>query len=677
MDALLLPRPGAAAPAATELPASLARALTACDGLGVVICDRAFRYLLWNRFMEALTGLPAAAVLGRDALEIHPHLREERLEAVLRRVLAGETVSLPDRRFTVPGVRSGWIWVQYHPHRGADGRVAGVVGLVHDVTERVRAEEETQRLAAFLRATPTPALECDASGRVAYANPAALRLVERMRLGAPAALLPAGSPDLVRGALAGASGVHGVEVELGDRLLAWSFHPHAPLGLVHCLAEDVTERRRVEARLRRDALHDALTGLPNRRHFGERLAAELARARRSGGPGPAVCLLDLDRFKLVNDALGHGVGDTLISAAAERLRGALPPSAFLARWEGDEFAVLLSDVSADAARAGAAVLQRALDAPLVVNGHEFQVSATAGVAAAGGAPILADALLRGADTALHHAKGEGTGGCACFDAPMHAAVVARLEMATGLRRALERGEITPFFQPVIALDTGRIVGAEALARWRHPERGWLPPADFVAAAEEGDSIASLGRRVLEAACTAAAGWPPPVAVSVNLSVRQLRRREFVSEVGAALAATGLAPTRLRLEVTESVLAADPAAAAAALDAIRALGVGVWMDDFGTGYSSLATLHRLPVDGLKLDRSSIAAMGADPRARDVVRAIIGLASALGLAVVAEGVEEPGQLAELRRDGCGLAQGFLFSPPLSPEAFARLLAGGPRW
>jgi diguanylate cyclase (GGDEF)-like protein/PAS domain S-box-containing protein len=673
---LLTPPPPQPAPAA-EVRASLTRALAASDGLGVAVCDREFRYLLWNRFMEELTGLPARAVLGRGALEIHPHLREERLEAVLHRVLAGETVSLPDRRFIVPGVRSGWIWAQYHPHRLPGGEVAGVIGLVHDVTERVRAEEENQRLAAFLRAAPGPALECDPAGRVVFVNPAAERMTGELGLPRPAALLPGGHADLVRGALATGGRVLRVEVELGGRTLSWAYHGQPPLGLVHCLAEDVSARRRAEARLRRDALHDALTGLPNRRHFEDGLSAAVERSRRGGGPGPAVCLLDLDRLEVVNDSLGHGVGDALIVGVAGRLAAALPPGALAARWEGDEFAVLLEGSGEAEAMEHARRLQEAVAAPLTAGEHELRVSATAGVAVWGphlGSPA---GVLWAADTALHRAKAAGPGHRARFDEAMHRAALGRLRTETELRGAIGRGEITAFYQPIVSLESGRIVGAEALARWRHPVRGWLSPLHFVSAAEESDLILDLGRAVLEEACAAAARWPAGVALGVNLSVRQLTQHDLGSTVRAALEQAPLDARRLRLEVTESLLARDPGAAGVALDTLRQLGIGVWMDDFGTGYSSLATLHRHPPDGIKIDRAFVAGVDADPRARAVVEALVRLAGALEVAVVAEGVERPGQFAALRALGCATGQGFLFSPPVEGAAFERLLAGRPRW
>ncbi|HYR08013.1 MAG TPA: PAS domain-containing protein, partial [Longimicrobium sp.] len=314
-----------------EIRDSLHEALTGSDGVGIAMCDRDLCYVFWNRFMEELTGLPAAEVLGRNALELYPGSRDERMEEVLERVMGGESVSLPDQRYTVPGVRTGWVWVQYRPHRGPDGSVTGVVGIVHDVTERKRAEEENERLAAFPRESPNPVLECDAGGRVVYANPAASRLAAELGARIERALPGPGHADLVRGALASGAAVRSVEVRVDGRVLSWSYHPHAALGLVHLFGEDVTTRRAMEERLRHEALHDPLTGLTNRRMLMDRLSAALDRGRRRGG-GPALLFMDLDRFKVVNDSLGHAVGDRMLVAIGERLGRAAPPGTTVSRF---------------------------------------------------------------------------------------------------------------------------------------------------------------------------------------------------------------------------------------------------------------------------------------------------------------------------------------------------------
>ncbi|HEU0012286.1 MAG TPA: EAL domain-containing protein [Longimicrobium sp.] len=674
----------AAEPGTAALRRSLFEALAGSEAVGVAVCDREFRYLLWNRFMERLTGLPASAVLGRNALEVYPHLREERLERVLNRVLDGETVSLPDRRYTVPGVRAGWVSAQYWPHRSSNGAVAGVVGIVHDVTERKRAEEENERLAAFPRESPNPVLECDAGGSIVYANPAAARLAADLGMRLERALPARGHADLVRAALASGTAVRAVEVAVDGRVLSWSYHPHPPLGLVHLFAEDVTLRRAMEERLRHEALHDALTGLPNRRCFMDRLSGALQRERRRRGPGFAVLFMDLDRFKLVNDGLGHHVGDQLLVAVAGRLRGCLRDADTVARLGGDEFAVLVDGAScADAALRTAEGIQRELSPAIGLGGYEVFTTASIGIALGTPSPEQPELLLRNADIAMYRAKARGAGRCEVFDRELHALTLARLQLDTDLRRAVERGALGVHYQPIVALDSGRMAAVEALARWNHPVRGWVPPDEFIRCAEESGLIVQVGAHVLAEACRSLAAWgrdlPAAAAlgVSVNLSVKQLAQADLVEQVRRTLEGSGMEPGRLRLEVTESVLVENPAAAAATLGRLKELGLRVLMDDFGTGWSSLSALHRLPVDGLKVDRSFVAAMGRDGRAGELVASVVALAHALGLEVVAEGIERPDQLAGLRALGCDAAQGFLFSPAIDADAFARLLASGRTW
>ncbi|HYR08249.1 MAG TPA: bifunctional diguanylate cyclase/phosphodiesterase, partial [Longimicrobium sp.] len=368
-------------------------------------------------------------------------------------------------------------------------------------------------------------------------------------------------------------------------------------------------------------------------------------------------------------------------AVADRLRPCAGPDDTVARFGGDEFAVLLETGSAEAALRTAAGIQRALTAPIGLGGYEVVTSASIGIAVATPQTDGPEALLRSADAAMYRAKARGPGGCEVYDRAMHAQALARLRTETELRRALDRGEITPHYQPIVTLATGRISGVEALARWRHPERGWVQPGEFVGVAEESGAILELGRRVLLQACRDAGAWSRALAcdvgVSVNLSVKQLAQADLVDQVRRALDDTGCDPARLRLEITESVLVENAEGAASTLARLRELGPRVLMDDFGTGYSSLSALHRLPVDGLKVDRSFVAAMGRDGRAGELVASVVALAHALGLEVVAEGIERPDQLDGLRALGCDAAQGFLFSPAVDAASLQRLLASDRSW
>ncbi len=445
------------------------------------------------------------------------------------------------------------------------------------------------------------------------------------------------------------------------------------------VVQDVTERRALEARLQHQALHDALTGLPNRTLLLDRAGQALARSRR-GGPPFAVLFLDLDNFKTVNDTLGHDAGDRLLVTIAKRLRAVLREHDTLARLGGDEFAAVLESApDADTAAQMAERLAAALEAPVTLGGQEYRVSTSIGVVVNQERHERPEDLLRDADVAMYRAKESGKARYALFDPTMQAGVAARLTLDRDLRRAVERGEFALAYQPIIDLRSGKVAKLEALLRWYHPERGLIAPDEFIPAAEDSGLIRHLGRWVLAEACRQARLWADQgvvVPIAVNLTAQEFQQPSLVAEVAAALAGAGLAARWLRLEITESLAMRDAAATVATLAALRALGVLVAIDDFGTGYSSLAYLKRLPVDVLKIDRAFIDGLGdglgADPEDTAIVEAIVTLAHTLGLSVVAEGVETAAQAAQLRRLGCDYAQGYHFARPMPPAEVLPLLA-----
>jgi diguanylate cyclase (GGDEF)-like protein/PAS domain S-box-containing protein len=454
---------------------------------------------------------------------------------------------------------------------------------------------------------------------------------------------------------------------------------HAPSGEPVALQGyllDVTEKKEAEERLRHQAFHDDLTGLPNRALFRQRI--EDALGRRPGSP-VAVLILDVDDFKAVNDRFGHVDADAVLRDVGFRLRVALPPTVTLARLGGDEFAVLVESEEA-AADAGlfARRVHEALRAPTTLEGVEIFVTASIGIAVAG----HADELFRFADLAMYRAKANGKAQSVVFEDSLDRALGQRLSLLGELRRARVDEEFLLHYQPVVDLTSGVVLGAEALLRWSHPTRGVVGPAEFVPIAEESGLIVPLGRWVLQEACGQLSRWrasEPAAAdltVSVNVSARQLRSAGFVEEVEAALEAAGLPPGALVLEITEAAVVHDPRAAAQMLQALRAMGVGIVLDDFGTGYSSLAMLDALPFDGLKLDRSSVMRIGDSEGAAPLVQAIVELGRALGLSLVAEGIENEHQLTELRRLGVREGQGFRFARPLPAAGFAELLRDGLR-
>ncbi len=447
-----------------------------------------------------------------------------------------------------------------------------------------------------------------------------------------------------------------------------------PTGAVGA-AMDITERKRAEERVRHLAHHDHLTGLPNRVLLHERLQQALGLAGSSGSR-LALLLLDLDHFKDINDTLGHPAGDGLLRAAAERFRRALRPGDTLARLGGDEFAVVQPGLAGG--EGAAALAQRLIDAlakPFVLAAQEVHVSASVGIALSEGKLDHADELVRKADLALYRAKREGRGRFSSFEPSMDTEVQARGRLERELRAALDKGEFVLHYQPQVDLRTGRVDSVEALVRWRHPERRLVLPGEFVPVAEASGLIRPLGAWVLGEACRQARAWQDEglqLAMMVNLSPAQLRHDGLLHEIDGALSASGLDPRGLELEITENLfMERSEGTIDRALRGLAARGIRLALDDFGTGYSSLASLRRLPVTKIKIDRSFVRNIGCDPEDEAVVRAMVSLGHALGKRVVAEGVEHEAQLAFLRRIGCDAAQGFLLARPQAAKELRLML------
>lgn len=438
---------------------------------------------------------------------------------------------------------------------------------------------------------------------------------------------------------------------------------------------DISRRIAFEAKLKHQASHDVLTGLANRSLFFDRIAQAIIHAGRVDRV-VMVMLIDLDRFKLINDSLGHGVGDELLKVISRRLSENTRPGDTVARLGGDEFALMMSDMAdeADAAFVAENILG-VLAEPMTVGGHDLVVRASIGISVFPRDGSEVSALLKNADSAMYQVKESGRNSFRFYTPEMNDRMIERLDMEAGLRNALKRGELRLYYQPKVELESGRVVGAEALMRWIHPVLGVVPPSEFIPVAEDTGMILSIGEWAIEEACRQISAWRNEgcavISLSINLSAGQLRQEHLSDMVESALAKNGVSPEHLELEVTESAVMQNPEAAIAIMNKLKRIGIGISLDDFGTGYSSLNYLKRFPVDTLKIDQSFIREIASDPNDAAIVHSVITLAHSLNRKTVAEGVETQAQLEFLSRNRCDQIQGFLFSPPLPAEEFIALL------
>ncbi len=661
-------------------------------GLGSWSWDLTSDEVTWSQELYRILGLPPGeqdASFDMFQRLLHPDDRQRVLELVERARTAGTGFAC-EHRVVRPDGTVRVLQARGEVHADAAGRPATMVGTAQDVTDRTRAEEAAQRLAAIVQSSSDAIYSVAADMTVTTWNAAAERLLGRPAaemLGQPiASVWPPEHFELNRSmferALAGEVITDVETIQLhrdGTRVavtVSWSpikDDAGAIVG-VSVIARDITQRRQLEEQLVRQALHDPLTGLPNRALFADRLEHALARGRRPGVT-VAILVIDLDGFKDINDSLGHDAGDDLLTIAGMRLQGHARPGDTVARLGGDEFGVLLEDIAAAEAVRSAEALLQGLATPIVLRDRDLTPTASIGVAIAAGED--ADALLRNADTAMYAAKRQGKGRYALFEPAMHASVVERLDLAADLSRAVEKGQLHLCYEPQINLESSRICRLEALVRWRHPTRGEVSPGEFIPLAEETGMILPIGRWVLREACrqvkTWQERWPTsaPLTIAVNLSARQLQHPGVVDEVRAALAAAGLDPQSLVLEITETAIMEQMDAAITILTELRRLGVRLALDDFGTGYSSLSYLQRLPVDILKIDRSFVVGVARSIEDSALARGILTLAQTLGLETIAEGIETAEQLATLRELGCQLGQGYFFARPLGPAAVDALL------
>jgi diguanylate cyclase (GGDEF)-like protein/PAS domain S-box-containing protein len=571
--------------------------------------------------------------------------------------------------------------------------------VLERILERHTAEEtlffEQQRADVTLNSIGDAVISMDLAGHVTYLNPVAERMTGWLKpeaMGRPVAEVfqvmdgttrePARNPLEQAIQLDKTVGLtpnciltrrDGVEMAIEDSASPIHDRGGQAIGAV-IVFHDVSAARAMSQQAVHLAQHDFLTDLPNRMLLSDRLTQAIALARRRARR-LAVLFLDLDRFKHVNDSLGHGIGDALLCSVAQRLTASVRSSDTVSRQGGDEFVVLLSEIDdADAAASSAQKIITTLVAPHDVAHHQLHVTATIGISIYPDDGPDAETLIKCADTAMYHAKSAGRDTYQFFEPDMNARAVERQRIEAGLHRALARREFVLHYQPKIDLDTGATTGAEALIRWMHPERGLMPPKDFVPIAEDCGLMIPIGRWVLSEACRQARRWidegRPPMAVAVNISATEFRDPQFLQNVREVLHDTGLQPRYLELELTESSLLQQIESTALVLRALKDMGVDVAIDDFGTGYSNLSYLRQLPTSVLKIDQSFVHQISADPVGTSILCAVISMGRSLGHRVVAEGVETAEQLAFLRAQRCGEGQGYYFSRPLIAEQFANL-------
>ncbi len=685
--------------AAREAADTRARAVMESVGEGIVIIDERGTIEEFNPAAEALFGYDAAELLGRNVKVLMPEpWRGEHDRYIAEYLRTGRRRCLGVGFREVEGLRKGG---ERFPMELSisEMRIGGrrhFIGVVRDLTARKAAEAERERLAQALEQAADSIFITDADGVIEYANPAFEAVTGYGRhevVGAKPSMLKSGMHGrefyerLWRTLLAGEPFREVFINRRRDGSLFYEEKTITPIKdaagrITHFVStgRDITERIRAEERLRYLAHHDVLTGLPNRALFLDRLEQAMARARRHDRT-VAVMFMDLDRFKVINDSLGHAVGDALLRELAGRLRAAVRDGDTVARLGGDEFAVLLEDMARpeDASRVARKLLE-ALGEPFTAEGREFYLTASIGVSLFPADGDDAHALLKNADAAMYRAKERGRNSYGFYSAELGRRSARRLELETHLRRALERGELELHYQPQLCLRSGGVTGVEALLRWRHPQLGQVSPAEFVPVLEDTGLIVPVGHWVLERACAQLRAWREQgvdgFAVSVNLSAHQLHRPRIAEEILGVLDRTGIDTCSgcLELELTESLLMHEVEETIAKLERLREAGVRIAVDDFGTGYSSLAYLKRFPIHVLKIDRSFVRDLPDDPDDRVIARSILSLGHNLGLDVVAEGVETRAQLEFLRAEGCGAAQGYLFSPPVPaaelPDVVRRL-------
>jgi len=666
---------------------------------GIGLQDRDGNFVFLNARLKQIMGT-AANYLLRD--ELSNHIHDGDLQAALATwSTAGDAAaaSTTQMRFLRPDGELRWCSARILPQTDNFGEITNYLWAVEDITARVRAEEDQARLYTLMEASSDLVMVMDPGLIPLYLNPAARRF---LGVEQDLALTPDMVPLTFKTQPSDAVAVIGQHMvareiwhgEVTLQSIGGAWEPFSAmvvpdtlksgeLNRISAVLRDITERKQFEQRLEWEATHDPLTDLPNRALLTKRLAEAMARSANDG-TWVAVVFLDLDNFRVINESLGHKVGDDLLEQTARKLTGLVWSRDMVARFGADEFAIVMEGLeSAEGAQALAERIRKAVSGRVGMAEVELLMTFTAGVAVTDGTRGDPASVIRDANAALHEAKLRGRDRTEVFNGNLRARAVDRLTVETGLRRALRRNELRLFYQPQISLRTGHIIGAEALIRWQHPEHGLLAPGEFISIAEQSGLIIPIGSWVIEEACATLARWSKTLpggdrfTMGVNLSGKQLVKPSLISDIEAVLEETGVNPENLELEITESILLDDVDRSITVLERLKALGLKLALDDFGTGYSSLTYLRSFPIDVVKIDRSFVDGIGGDRDNAAIVRSVIDLARTLGLQCIAEGVETESDLGALRSLGCDIAQGFLIAKPLSEPDAARLISYDPTW
>lgn len=691
---------------ATRPAPELAARLLAAVGEAVVATDLNARVIFWNDAAQRLYGWTPSEATGTPIHELVRPLHAERdtarSEARDPAPFASASSDLLDQapnpveiEVVAEGGRTLWVSTVHSPIRDDAGRVVGELAISHDISlrrarEQALRESET-RFRALIQRSKDVAVIVDVGGTLRYVSPGVTDLLgyspaELVGTDGWALVHPDDLPQLrseleVVARTAGARATTEYRIRTADGSYRWIEQTVANLvdepvvAAIVANLRDITDRKLVEADLNHRVLHDQLTGLPNRTHLDEALVCAL-----SDTSGAAVLVFDIDQFKLINDSYGHAVGDELLTQVSARLQHALRPGDLAGRFGGDEFVVVCRDVhDVTEAEIIANRLQRALAAPFELSGAgSVHVSASVGIAAGVAGTVPAE-LFHDADAAMYEAKRAGRARHAVYDDAMRSRATRRLRAESELREALDAGQIEVQYQPIVHLRTGRLVSAEALARWRHPTRGLLEAGEFIEVAEDSGLIIEMGRLVLDLVLDQQARWTAAgheLVVGVNLSALQLSEPTLVSTIAGGLASRGLAAGGLALEITETAVMADPQRCVRVVQELVDLGTHVALDDFGTGYSSLVYLKQLPVTSVKIDQSFVGGVDTRPDDYDTVAAIAHLTRSFGRLLIAEGVETAEQLQKLTELGCHLGQGTYWSVPVAAEPFEELLTEASR-